>query len=79
MAEHLVEVENLKMYFNKVSGIIRRKTEYVKAVDNISCTIDRGETFGLVGESRRQQGGLSSGFMTQQAVQSGITARILPT
>ena len=51
MAEHLVEVENLKMYFNKVSGIIRRKTEYVKAVDNISFTIDRGETFGLVGES----------------------------
>ena len=51
MAEHLVEVENLKMYFKKVSGIIRRKTDYVKAVDNISFTIDRGKTFGLVGES----------------------------
>lgn len=51
MAEHLVEVENLKMYFKKVSGIVRRKTDYVKAVDNISFTIDRGKTFGLVGES----------------------------
>lgn len=51
MAEHLVEVENLKMYFKKVSGIIRRKIDYVKAVDNISFTIDRGKTFGLVGES----------------------------
>ncbi|MCF2596945.1 ABC transporter ATP-binding protein [Pseudoflavonifractor phocaeensis] len=51
MAEHLLEVENLKMYFKKVDGVIRRKTSYVKAVDNISFTIDKGETFGLVGES----------------------------
>ncbi len=51
MAEHLVEVENLKMYFKKVTGIVKRKTAYIKAVDNISFTIDKGETFGLVGES----------------------------
>lgn len=51
MVEHLLEVENLKMYFKKVDGVIRRKTSYVKAVDNISFTIDKGETFGLVGES----------------------------
>ena len=51
MAEHLLEVENLKMYFKKVNGVFRRKTSYVKAVDNISFTIDKKETFGLVGES----------------------------
>ncbi len=51
MAEHLVEVENLKMYFKKATGIVKRKTAYIKAVDNISFTIDKGETFGLVGES----------------------------
>ena len=33
MAEHLLEVENLKMYFKKVNGVFRRKTSYVKAVD----------------------------------------------
>ena len=49
MAEHLLEVENLKMYFKKVNGVFRRKTSYVKAVDNISFTIDKKETFGLVG------------------------------
>ena len=51
MAEHLVEVDNLKMYFKKATGIVKRKTAYIKAVDNISFTIDKGETFGLVGES----------------------------
>ena len=51
MAEHLLEVENLKMCFKKVNGVFRRKTSYVKAVDNISLTIDKKKTFGLVGES----------------------------
>ena len=51
MAEHLLEVENLKMYFKKVNGVFRRKTSYVKAVDNISFTIDKKQTFGLEGES----------------------------
>ena len=49
--QHLIEVENLKMYFKKVRGVIRQKVSYVKAVDNVSFFIDRGETFGLVGES----------------------------
>ena len=51
MAERLIEVENLKMYFKKVTGIVKRKTAYIKAVDNISFSIGKGETFGLVGES----------------------------
>lgn len=47
----LLEVKNLKMYFEVNTGMISKKIEYVKAVDDVSFTINKGETFGLVGES----------------------------
>lgn len=47
----LLEVKNLKKYFTISGGLFGGKTEYVKAVDDISFTINRGETLGLVGES----------------------------
>ncbi|MBO4507991.1 MAG: ABC transporter ATP-binding protein [Spirochaetaceae bacterium] len=48
MNEPLVEVQNLKQYFPVRSGF---KTLTLKAVDDISFTINKGETLGLVGES----------------------------
>jgi len=47
----LLEVRNLKMYFPVTKGLLRRKVADLKAVDDISFTIQRGETLGLVGES----------------------------
>ena len=47
----LVQVEDLKMYFPIYSGILRRHTGNVKAVDGVSFQIPAGETLGLVGES----------------------------
>ena len=47
----LVDVKNLKMYFPVLRGILRRRVADVKAVDDISFKIRRGETLGLVGES----------------------------
>ena len=48
----IVEVKDLKVYFPVKSGIvIQRQVAEVKAVDNISFSIKRGETLGLVGES----------------------------
>ena len=48
----LLNVENLKMYFPVTSGVILQKTiGQVKAVDNVSFFIRKGETLGLVGES----------------------------
>lgn len=44
-AEKLVEVKNLKKYF-KIG-----KNQMLKAVDDVSFTINKGETLGLVGES----------------------------
>jgi oligopeptide transport system ATP-binding protein len=47
----LLSVQHLKKYFPIHSGIFGRATAYVKAVDDVSFTINSGETFGLVGES----------------------------
>ena len=48
----LLKVRNLKKYFPVTSGIIfQRETGSVKAVDDISFDIFKGETLGLVGES----------------------------
>ncbi len=46
MSENLLEIENLKQYF-PVAG----SKKVVKAVDDVSFFIKKGETFGLVGES----------------------------
>ena len=48
----LLEVNNLKMYFPVTSGVLfQRKIADVKAVDDVSFFIRKGETLGLVGES----------------------------
>jgi len=48
----LIEVKNMKMYFPVTAGIVfQRKVADVKAVDDVSFTINKGETLGLVGES----------------------------
>lgn len=45
----LLEVRNLKQYFDIPMGILRSKP--LKAVDDVSFHIGKGETLGLVGES----------------------------
>ncbi len=47
----LIEVRNLKVYFPIRTGVFRRHTGDVKAVDDVSFTIEPGTTVGLVGES----------------------------
>lgn len=51
MGEPLLTVRHLKKYFPVKTGLLQRTTGQVKAVDDISLTIQPGETFGLVGES----------------------------
>ncbi|MBY0011786.1 ABC transporter ATP-binding protein [Paenibacillus typhae] len=49
--EHLLEVKGLKKYYPINKGFFNKTQGYVKAVDDISFTVGKGETFGLVGES----------------------------
>jgi oligopeptide transport system ATP-binding protein len=49
--EILLEVKNLKKYFESKKGFFGKNVQYVKAVDDVSFHIKKGETFGLVGES----------------------------
>ena len=49
--DDILQVEALKMYFPVREGILQRRTGWVRAVDDISFNVRRGETLGLVGES----------------------------
>ena len=50
-SDPLVRVENLKVYFPILGGIFRHQVGEVKAVDDVSFVVNRGQTVGLVGES----------------------------
>ncbi len=50
-SENLLEVKNLRKYFPIRGGIFSRVVANVKAVEDVSFTVKRGEVVGLVGES----------------------------
>lgn len=47
----LLKVNGLKKYFDASEGLFSKQKKYIKAVDDVSFVIHRGETLGLVGES----------------------------
>jgi peptide/nickel transport system ATP-binding protein len=67
-----LEVKNLSKSFNiRNTGMFGGKSSVVKAVNNVSFTIDRGECFGLVGESGCGKTTLSKMLMLAQTPDQG--------
>lgn len=50
-SDTILEAKNIKQYFPIKAGLLQRVVGHVKAVDDISFSINRGKTMGLVGES----------------------------
>ena len=50
-AETVVSTDKLRIWFPITSGLLRKTTGHVKAVNDASLTVRRGETLGIVGES----------------------------
>ena len=50
-SKKILEIKDLKVYFPIKKGIFQRITDYTKAVDGVSLSIEDGKTLALVGES----------------------------
>ena len=50
-ARPIVNTHDLKVWFPVKSGLFRRTTSHIKAVDGVSVTVREGQTLGVVGES----------------------------
>ncbi len=70
-ADVLLSVNNLKTYFPIKSGLFGRTTSHVKAVDDVSFTVHKGETLGLVGESGCGKTTLGRTILRLQQADSG--------
>ncbi len=51
MGQPLLQVEDLHVWFPKKTPLFSREKQFIKAVDGVSFTLQKGETVGLVGES----------------------------
>lgn len=51
MGDELLKVESLRVHYPVRSGFFNHVTDYVHAVDGISFTIQKGQSYGVIGES----------------------------
>ena len=78
----IVEARGLKMYFPVGRTLGGKPKRLLKAVDDVSFSIQKGETFGLVGESgcgKRRSAAVLFACMSRRTAGFSSTGRISPT
>ena len=80
-AEEILRVEHLKKYFPIEKNLFGKPTAYLRAVDDVSFTVKRGTTIGIVGESGCGKTTLGRTILRLYDVDDGKISRatILPT
>ncbi|MEO1917092.1 MAG: dipeptide ABC transporter ATP-binding protein [Candidatus Thioglobus sp.] len=67
----LIKGEKVKVYFPIKTGLFRRTTDYVRAVDEISFTLKQGQNLAIVGESGSGKTTLAKAIMRQLDLHGG--------
>ncbi len=69
--DHIFEIKNLKVWFPIKTGVFRKVTDHIKAVDGVDLNIKRGTILSLVGESGCGKTTLGRAIIQLQAPTSG--------
>ena len=69
--EPLLTVEDLKVHFPIRQGVLQRVVDYTRAVDGVSLTIGRAETYALVGESGSGKSTLGRAILNLEEIAGG--------
>ena len=67
----LLQLENIKVYFPIRRGVLQRAVDHTRAVDGVSLSIGRGETYVLVGESGSGKSTLGRAILNLESLAGG--------
>ncbi|ASN03588.1 ABC transporter ATP-binding protein [Virgibacillus necropolis] len=71
MSEELLQIRDLNVHFPTNGGVFKKGTDYVKAVNGVNLSVNKGETLGVVGESGCGKSTLARTIMGLQKPTSG--------
>ncbi len=74
----LIQADDLRVWFPIKTGLLRKVTGHIKAVDGVSLEVRPGETLGVVGESGSGKSSLALGLLRLVASRGPITYRDRP-